>query len=317
VVVSGANGDRADERAVVVCAVGGDRMGIKRGNRLSDHPRDDARPTGWRVMMRIRVVRTAMMVVLCSIWTAAMAADLPEIRQRGTLTVISFPHQESEFVRTNLDAGPTPELGTVANFEGVDIDLMAAFADRIGVELRVRRVSEPSYGALIPDLLAGQGDLIASSMSITDERKKRVDFSDPYFTVEKVVVSRVDSSISDVAALDGKRAVVIEGSSHYEHLKKLGVPDDSFLFVGFTLECFTAVADGQADYTLQDSAAARHHLRNDTRLEIRFKLPGEDHYGFAVPKDSPKLLAELNRFIAKTRKTGKLDDTIARHMDLE
>jgi ABC-type amino acid transport substrate-binding protein len=231
--------------------------------------------------------------------------------------MVTFPHQESEFSRTDLTAGPTPALGTAANFEGVDIDLMVAFAERLGVELRIRRVSEPSYAMLIPDLLAGQGDLVASSLSITDERKKLVNFSDPYFTVEPVIVTPVGSPLADVEALLPKRAVVIRGSSHAEHLRKLGVPDENMLLVGFTLECFNAVADGEADYTLADSAAAEAQLRTDDQLEISFTLPGKDDYGFAVPKESTELLAALNEFVAEMRSSGMLAEIIARHMTLE
>ncbi|MCU0304095.1 MAG: ABC transporter substrate-binding protein [Thermoanaerobaculales bacterium] len=241
------------------------------------------------------------------------AGDLAEVRESGVLTVISFPHQESEFVRTNLEAGPTPELGPASRFIGIDVDIMSAFAARLGVELQIRRVSEPSYGALIPDLLAGRGDLIASSLTITEERSKKVAFSVPYFTAYKVVVVRDDSSIDGLDDLAGRRGVVIEGSSHHEQLLGLGVPADGIGFVNFTLECFSAVLDGEADYTVVDSVAAAPELRAEPRLEIAFRLPGEDHYAVAVPKESTELLAELDAFLGELVSSGRLAEIIERH----
>jgi ABC-type amino acid transport substrate-binding protein len=263
----------------------------------------------------IRNVTCAAIVVVSMLgcWSVA-AGDLAEIRERGQLTMITFPHQESRFSRTNLDAGPTPELGTADHFVGADVELMSAFADWLGVELAVRRVSEPSYGALIPDLLAGRGDLIASSLTITPERAKKVSFSDPYFTAYKVVVTKADAAIENVDQLAGKRAAVIEGSSHHEQLLAMGVPPESISFVNFTLECFTAVADGTADYTVVDSIAAANGLAAEPRLRIAFRLPGDDHYGFAVPKDSPELLAALNVFLDEMRQSGKLDEIVSRHL---
>ena len=154
-------------------------------------------------------------------------------------------------------------------------------------------------------------------MSITEARKELVDFSIPYFTVERVIVTRAESPLGGVDDLAGKVAVVIEGSSHEEHLRKLGLTDDDFLFVGFTLECFTAVANGDADYTLADSSAAAQQLRSDPSLEVAFALPGKDDYGLAVPKNSPDLLAELDAFITEQRESGALDEIIGRHLKLD
>jgi ABC-type amino acid transport substrate-binding protein len=242
-----------------------------------------------------------------------MAADLEQIRERGTLTVISFPHQESDFVRTNLDMGPTPALGPSSHFVGIDIELMEALAKRLGVELEVRRVSEPNYGALIPDLLAGRGDLIASSLSITPGRREQVDFSDPYFTVYKAVVARSGSTLASVDDLSGKRGAVKQGSSHHDTLRSIGLPAESIHLVSFTLECYEAVLSGEADFTVVDSAAAERQLRLEPKLQLAFNLPGEDSYGFAATKGSDALLSELNTLLAELRASGRLQEIIDRN----
>jgi ABC-type amino acid transport substrate-binding protein len=261
----------------------------------------------------IRVVVAVVGVLVSAVMVSA--ADLEEIQERGFLTVISFPHQASEFIRTNLEAGPTPEVGPPERFVGLDVDLMVAFADSQGVKVKIRRVSEPSYGALIPDLLAGRGDVIASSFSITEERMKVVNFSDPYFSVYKVVVAPAGAKIDSLEKIMGKKVAVIEGSSHHELLRELGVADENFVFVPFTNESFAAVLDGEADYTLQDSLASEQYLKTESRLEIKFRLAGEDSYGIAVPKESTALLAALNDFLEEERASGRLAEAIDRHID--
>ena len=241
-------------------------------------------------------------------------ADLDQIQDRGQLIVISFPHQQSEFIRTNLELGPTPETGSADHFIGADVDLMKLFAERLGVELVFRRVSEPSYGALIPDLLAGRGDLVASSFSITAERRKLVAFSDPYFTVFPVIVTRADSDIAAATDLKGRTAAAIRGSSHEEHLLRLGVMAKDIRGVSFTLDDFLAVAEGEVDFTLVDSIAANRYLDPDSQLKVAFRLPGTDDFGYAVPRTSTALLAELNAFIAEMSESGELARIIEQHV---
>jgi polar amino acid transport system substrate-binding protein len=241
---------------------------------------------------------------------------LDEIVERGRLTMLSFPHQESAFVRTNLEMGPTPELGSADHFVGVDVDLMTGFAEHLGVELEVRRVSRPEYGALIPDLLADKADLIASSFSITPERQAQVDFSDPYFSVYPVIVPRVESSIAAVEDLQGLNAAAIAGSSHEEHLLELGVSPEQITYVSFTQECFSSVAEGLVDFTLHDSNSSLRYLRRTPELRIAFRLPGEDGYGFAVRPGSDALLDELNGYLSSIRESGRLDEILESHLPI-
>jgi len=266
---------------------------------------------GWNILFsRIVVIG----LVLAGIGASSpQASHVAEIKSRDKLVMLSFPHQESVFVRTNVAAGPMPRVGTWNGFEGIDVELMHAFAESLGVRLEIRPVSEPSYGALIPELLAGKGDLIASSFTITEERKQAVDFSDPYFSVYPVILVRVGSPIASVADLAGKTAAAIPGSSQEEHLRGLGIAPDKLLSVDFRLETYTAVMDGEADFTLADSSSAMRFLHEYPKLKIAFRLAGEDAYGFAVPRDSD-LREPLNRFLAEMKKNGELERIIRRHM---
>jgi ABC-type amino acid transport substrate-binding protein len=111
----------------------------------------------------------------------ARAGDPPtstvaSVKARGKLVMLCFPHQDNGFISVNLGAGPMPKAGGEKNFQGVDVDIMVGFAQFLGVSLEIRSISVPSYGELIPALLRGDGDVIASSFSVTAERQKVVDF---------------------------------------------------------------------------------------------------------------------------------------------
>lgn len=246
----------------------------------------------------------------------AHARDLDEIVASGELVMLTFPHQESIFARTNLAQGmPMPRLGGYSDFEGIDVDLMQSFADSLGVELRIRPVSEPRYSALIPDLLEGKGDLIASSLTITEQRSRQVDFSRPYFEVYPVIVTPAKSDLESGDDLTRHVGVVTAGSSHEQRLAAMGVEPATLVRVDFSIECFAALLDGDADYTLADSLSARRFVDHEPSLKVAYRIDDRDDYGIAVPKDSPQLLAELNRFLERVVSNGEMGRVLAKHIE--
>jgi len=260
-------------------------------------------PPGWAVLALLVLAAPA----------AAAGSTLAEIRERGELVMLCFPHQNSIFVRVHLEAGPMPKIGGTEHFEGIDVEILSAFAKELGVELLVRPVRKPGYKTLIRDLTSRKGDVIASSFSITEERKKQVAFSDPYFTVQPIVVTAADSSLAGVEDLAGRRPVIVSGTSNHTRLLELGVAIEKPIVVGFMIEAFDKILKGEADFTLLDSAARRTDIGVGKKLKVAFTLSASDDYGIAVPLGSD-LVLPLNRFLDRFRKSGELDEVIRRYL---
>lgn len=257
-------------------------------------------------------VRVALpSLLLASTLCAGTASSLETVKERGELVVLTWPHQESIFSRRMVDEYGREGLKIVG---GIDIDLMELFAERLGVKLRVEAV-KPDFAALIPSLLAGEGDVIASSLTITRARSEKLDFSVPYYEVHKAVVVKKGSAIRSVGDLAGKVASVARGTSHEEQLRAM-FPDLAIRPVQFMLENYEAVAEGEADYTVVDSSSAIRVLGEfyelGQNLEIAFQFPESDHFAFAVPKGSD-LKESLDRFVEDVAKSGKLAEIMTRH----
>lgn len=251
--------------------------------------------------------------VLTATAAPAQRPEVAAIRARGKLVMLCYPHQLSTFVRADLKKGYMPARGPADHFIGIDVDIMKGFAEHLGVALEVRRASKPRFAALIPDLLAGKGDLIASSMSVTEERQKKVDFSQPYFAIYPVIVVRSDSPIGSPQDLRGKIAAAIPGSSQEERLLRMGVPRELIHSESFMVGNYGAVIDGIADYTLVDSGSAERVLPEKDSLKMAFRLPGVEHYAIAVRPGSD-LLPELNQYIDQIKISGELSEIIDRHL---
>lgn len=256
---------------------------------------------------------STLLTLLAAAGAAAGPSAVETVQQRGKLIMLSFPHMGSTFVRPDLSYGPTKRVAPAGHFTGIDIELMSSFAESLGVELEVRTLEEPGYAPLIPALLDGTADLLASSLTITADRREQVDFSEPYFTVYPTVITRRDSQIAKIEDLAEHTAVTIAGSSHQEQLRGLGFPEKQEKHVEFTSEYYTEISEGNADFAVVDSITAARDLADFPDLEIAFRLPGEEHYGIALPPGSD-LLPLLDRFLARTKANGELQRVIERYL---
>jgi ABC-type amino acid transport substrate-binding protein len=198
-------------------------------------------------------------VVAAAAPPAAGASSLAEVKSRGRLVVITFPHALSSFIRVSDEA---------PGYVGVDYDLMRAFASRLEVKLEVRPVER--FDDIIPALRDGRGDVVASSFSITAPRRELVDFSAPYFPVLIFVMARQGSGIVAAADLAGKSGCVVAGSSQEERMNRLASARKRY--VQTSGECWGVVTRGEADFTLLDSTAVLAHM-DEYPLVKAFQLP--------------------------------------------
>ena len=253
-------------------------------------------------------------LTLCLLGPAgiAFAGDLDTVRARGTLKMICWPHQESNFIRRMIE-----EYGKDGfnRFAGIDVELLRGFAAELGVELEIIPAKD-SFSGIFPSLQSGEGDLAASSLTITPERQALFDFSAPYYLEKMVVVVPKASEITSVEDLKDKRGAVVTGSSHDQRLRRLAPPGLKVVEVDYTLEALESVQSGKADFALVDSGTIKtssaKYFEVKERLRTAFSFPDEEAYGVAVRKGSD-LLPRLNSYIERLRSNGELDRIISSH----
>jgi membrane-bound lytic murein transglycosylase F len=220
--------------------------------------------------------------------------DLPGIKNRQVLRVLTRNNAATYFVWRG-------------QFLGFEYELMKRFADRQGLQLEM--VVPNRWGDLIPTLKAGGGDLIAASMTITDERKAQgIAFTSPYNLVTEELVARADvPEFKSVADLSGHTVVVRRSSSYWTTLERILAQGIDFRLEAApdsmeTEEIISRVAAGEYDLTVADSHILSVELiwRNDIKPALT--LNGPVSHGWAVREDNPELLAALNEFLDKEYK---------------
>jgi len=171
---------------------------------------------------------------------------------------------------------------------------------------------EQDWDGIIPALLAKKYDVIIASMSITEERKKKIDFSNKYYNTPAKMIAKEGSSLMDTnAALAGKRVGVQRGTTHQCYVEKF-FPDAELVMYGTQEEVFQDLAAGRLDAQLSDSIQGLEgFLQTDAGKGFAFmggdqvdvECMGEGA-GISMRKGNDELLTSINNAIEAIRADG-------------
>ena len=196
---------------------------------------------------------------------------------------------------------------------GFDIDFMTAVAKEAGFQVTFKNTA---WDGIFAGLASGKYDAIASSVSITEERKQSMDFSDPYFEVKQGVIVPKGTSIKSVADLAGKTVASQMGTTGYFVCKKIeGATAKSYDEIGLAVE---DLYNGRIDAVIADDAVASNyalqHEQYSQKLTLAFLIAPEapEYLGFAVNKGNKETVDLINSALAAIKANGEYDKIYAK-----
>lgn len=229
-------------------------------------------------------------------------ADLSEIAKRGSLRVlVMLDTRRPEFFAVKAGAPP-----------GFDHEVLQRFA---GLHrLKLEPVPVAAWNALIPALLEGKGDLIAGRFTVTDSRRKIIDFTVEVFPTRNVALSRrPHRAIRTVEELRSEKVGTIKGTSMAEAIAAAGVPaasvDDAIPAGGFP-EALKLGRITAAVWGVESAIAAQ---REDPELQLGLFLGPPGSLAYAVRKGDQALLEALNAYIDNLRKTPAWSQLVVKY----
>ena len=190
---------------------------------------------------------------------------------------------------------------------GFDISMMDLIAKDQGLTVAI--VETPFEGIQSGQALnTGQCDIAAAAMTITDARKKAIDFTDPYFDATQALLTKKGSGFDSLDSLSGKKIAVQTGTTGEIYTKE-NAPKDASIKVFEDLGLLTtAVKTGQVDAAVQDNGPLRDFVKKNPDTEVTAEFDTGEQYGFAVKKGgNDKLLAAANDVISKAKSDGTYD----------
>lgn len=187
-------------------------------------------------------------------------------------------------------------------YVGFDVDLIHAVAKAANLEVEYKSMA---FDGLIAALQAGQIDAAISAMTITPERQKVVNFSDPYYQSGlSVAVQAKNDTIKGFADLNGKSIAVQSGTTGA--LKAKEVPGAKIRYFTNTDQALLELKNGGVDAVINDHPVTAYFIQQgnpDIKI-VGEKLTAES-YGIAVPKSKPELLEKINAGLKAIKESGE------------
>ncbi|AAK78096.1 ABC transporter permease subunit [Clostridium acetobutylicum] len=209
------------------------------------------------------------------------------------------------------------EFRTGSDYQGIDIDILSAIAKKENFTYDLKPMN---FNGIIPALQSNQVDGSVSGMSINDERKKTLDFSNSYYDSGLCVVAKSDNkSVKTINDIKGKTAALKKGTAGAAYAEankeKYGL---TLKYFDDSPSMFQAVMNGNADITLEDYPVIAYKISIDKNSGL--KIVGDEKittspYGFAVKKGTNKeLLKKFNDGLKKIKADGEYDKIISKYI---
>lgn len=199
-------------------------------------------------------------------------------------------------------------LNTQTNkVEGFEIDLMRELAKKIfGDENKIEFVQVQSK-TRIPMLQNDQIDIVAGTTTITEERKKQVDFSDVYFEAGQSLLVKKGSSIKSVADLDDKTVSTVQGSTSTKNIREKAPSAKVMEFPTYP-EAFLALQNGRSDAMTTDNSILMGFAQQDANVELVGGLFTAEPYGLGMKQGNAEFVQFVNDWLKEIQDNGKYNE---------
>ena len=217
-------------------------------------------------------------------------------------------------VGTDAAYAPFESQNEKGEIVGFDIDVTKAIAAKAGIE--VKFVNTPWEG-IFNALAQGDRDMIVSSVTITDERKQTMDFSDPYFDAQQLIAVRENSKIAKFADLKRLKVGVQTGTTGDEAVTKLlGKTSTNIKRFESTPLALKELESGGVDAVVADNGVVIHYVANNPGGKFKTVSDKDfvpEQYGIALKKGNTELQAKLNKGLAEIKADGTYDKIYAQY----
>ncbi|GAA5453174.1 membrane-bound lytic murein transglycosylase F [Staphylococcus aureus] len=222
-----------------------------------------------------------------------------KIKERGELRVgLSADYAPMEFEHT---------VNGKTEYAGVDIDLAKKIAKDNNLKLKIVNMS---FDSLLGALKTGKIDIIISGMTSTPERKKQVDFSDSYMMTKNIMLVKKDkvNEYKDIKDFNNKKVGAQKGTEQ-EKIAQTEIENASITSLSRLPDVILALKSGKVEGAVVEKPVAEAYLKQNPKLgisNVKFNKEEKDTV-IAVPKDSPKLLSQINKTIKEVKDKGLID----------
>ncbi len=252
-------------------------------------------------LFAVLLAAIALFVVACGGGSSSSSETTSGGETSAETEESSAPSGEPLTVGSDVPYPPFEEFGkSKTEFKGFDIELMEAIAEKIG---RTAEFQDTSFETIFRDLAQGKFEAVISAATITAEREKAVDFSNPYYLSEQAILVKEGSSIESLAGLKGEVVGVQQGTTGQELAEEKSGASEIRPFPEGP-DAVNALKSGVVNAVVIDTPVAQDAVEKSGGIEIAENVPTEEEYGIAVSQGETELLEEINQGLKEVEEDG-------------
>ena len=211
---------------------------------------------------------------------------------------------------TNATFPPYEMTTDSGEIEGIDVDTAKAIAEKLGLELQI---DDMDFDAALLSVQQGKADIVMAGVTVTDERKAVMDFSDSYATGIQSIIVPNDSDIASPDDLAGKKIGTQRGTTGYIYCSD-DLGDENVVAYDDGLTAVQALKNGQVDAVVIDNAPATEYVAANPGLKVLDTSYAEEDYAIGMAKGSA-LEDAVNKALEELKADGTLQAIVDKYIN--
>lgn len=208
-----------------------------------------------------------------------------------------------------LDFGTSADFPPYEYYEGdeivgIDPDILRAIGDYMGVEVRLH---DMDFNNIIASIDSGKIDGGAAGFTVTEERKKSVNFTDSFTKTSQIIIIRKDSDIKEVEDLNNGVKIGTQLGTIGDTIAKDDFGEENVNSFNKVPDAILSLQNKKIDAVILDKHSAENFVNANKDLTIIETPYLEEEYAIAISKDNPELLEDMNEAIAALKESGEID----------
>lgn len=257
--------------------------------------------------MKKNLMKIASLIVLGAVSVSMLASCGKKEAENG-----ADGKAEVLTMATNA-AFPPYEFYENEKIVGIDAEIAEAIADKIGMKLEIE---DTEFGSIITGVQTGKYDIGMAGLTVTDERKKSVNFTDSYATGIQSVIVKEGSDIKTIDDIEGKKIGVQQDTTgHIYSADDYG--DEFVLPFNKGADAVSALVSGKVDCVIIDNEPAKSYVASNPGLVILDTEYASEDYAICISKDKPELLEKVNAALKELIADGTVKKIIDKYISAE
>ena len=274
------------------------------------------------------LMAAAMLLSVCAL-TACGSQEEPAPAEEGTEAAEpAEPAEAGEFttvtegvltMSTNAAFPPYEMTNDAGEFEGIDVEIAGAIADKLGLELQI---DDMDFDAALLAAQQGKSDMVMAGVTVNEERLQVMEFSDSYANGVQVVIVPENSDITSVDDLSNDKMIGTQrGTTGYiycsDTVENGGYGEDHVTAYDDGATAVQALINGQVDAVVIDNAPAQEYVKANPGLKILDTEFTNEDYAIGMAKGNTALLEAINGALAELTADGTLQAIVDKYIPAE